>query len=128
MDLLKKDNWWVWLLLAFITGGASCVVLGALLGCLDKNKWYAKGKNWLLGFICFVFPLVIMATIFMIEITAEVAAKLNVPGKELYLSPYMWLLCLIVPFIGWTLLPVVYIYLNIMIIINLKNGEGEQYV
>lgn len=128
MDLLKKENWWVWLLLSFVTGGAACVMLGALLDCFDKNKWYANWKNWLIGFVCLIFPVVIMITILIIEITAESAAKLNIPGKELYLSPYVWLLCLIIPFIGWTMLAVLYLYLNIMIIVNLYRGEGEQYI
>lgn len=128
MDLLKKNNWWVWLLLALMAGGSSCIMLGALLNCFDKDKWYAKGKNWLIGFICFVFPVTIMFAILMVQMTTEAAAKLNVAGKELYLSPYIWLLCLIIPFIGWAMLVILYLYLNIMIIVNLSKGEGEQYI
>lgn len=42
MYLLKRENWWIWLLLAFLSGGSSILVLGALLNIYKKDAWYAK--------------------------------------------------------------------------------------
>ena len=38
----------------------------------------------------------------------ETAKKLNVPGDEIYMTPYSWILCIIIPIIGWILLLVMY--------------------
>lgn len=128
MKILKQENWWIWLLLFFFSGGTSTIVLGALLDVYDKNAWYAKWYYWVLGFVCFIFPFYIMMTVFMITITTKVAAKLDVPGSELYLSPYVWILCLIIPFIGWTLLFIMYLYITIWNIVMLYRGSGEKYI
>lgn len=128
MNLLKRENWWVWLLLTLFTSGGSCVLLGALFDCFDKDAWYAKWENWLIGFICFVFPAVIMAAIFFIEMTCKTAAKLNISGKELYLSPYVWIICIIIPFIGWLLFSVMVLYLTIMVLVKLHDGEAEKFI
>lgn len=128
MKILKQENWWIWLLLFFFSGGTSTIVLGALLDVYDKNAWYAKWYYWVLGFVCFVFPFYIMMVVFMLTISTKVAAKLNVPGSEVYLSPYVWILCLIIPFIGWALLVVMYLYITIWTIVMLYRGNGEQYI
>ncbi len=128
MKLLKRENWWVWLLLFIFGSGASNIFLGALLDVYDKDAWYAKWQNWLLGFACFFFPFFIMIAIFTIQITCQVAGKLNVPGKEIYLSPYIWLLMIIVPVIGWILFTIMIIYTSIWPLVMLYRGEGEQYI
>lgn len=128
MKILKQENWWIWLLLFFFSGGTSTIVLGALLDVYDKNAWYAKWYYWVLGFVCFIFPFYIMMTVFMITITTKVSAKLDVPGSELYLSPYVWILCLIIPFIGWTLLFIMYLYITIWNIVMLYRSSGEKYI
>lgn len=127
MKILKKENWWIWLLLMFFSGGSDVFSLGALLGCYNKDAWYAKGKNWLLGFLCLIFPGIIMIGIFHLQILCLSAAKLDVKGKEIYLSPYIWLLCLIIPFFGWIMFIVMFIYLHIYILIALHDGNGEKY-
>ena len=128
MKILKKENWWVWFLLFLFSGGSSNLVLGALLDCFDKNAWYAKPKNWILGFICFIFPFFIMIAVFQIQILCKANAKLNTPGKELYLSPYIWLACLIVPIFGWILFGVMLIYLEIWPIVMIHKGNAEKYI
>lgn len=170
MDILKKDKWWVWLLLLIGSQGASNIVLGALAGVFNRNEWYAKLKNWLmysipigiifilifgagfslidktdlveleglesitaLGFIvliplCLLYGFGIVFTIFTIQILAKTAAALDVPGKEMYLSPYVWVLFVIVPIIGWILLVVMLIYINIWPLVMLYRGAGEKYV
>lgn len=128
MDILKKQNWWIWLLLMFFSGGSDTFVLGALLDCYDKNAWYAKGKNWLLGFLCFIIPGLIMVAIFHLQILCQTAAKLGVKGTELYLSSYIWLICLIVPIVGWIAFIAMFIYLHIYILVALHDGNAEKYI
>ena len=127
MKLLEQKNWWIWLL-AFLFGNTvSTFMLGALLDVYDKNAWYANKRNWILGALFFIFPVFIMFAIFTIQITCEVANKLGVKGSEYYMSPFVWLLLMIIPIIGWTLLSVMALYLNIWTILALHSGAGEKY-
>ncbi len=128
MDLLKKENWWVWLILTIFTGSASTLLLGALIGCFKKDAWYANWKNWVLGFLILIIPGIVMIGVFVIQMTCEVAAKLEVPGNELYLSPYAWILCLIIPVIGWICFSVMMLYLTIWNIVMLNRGKAERYI
>ena len=128
MKILKQENWWIWLILLIFSQGSSPFVLGALLDVYDKNAWYAKWYYWVIGLVCLIFPAIIMVYVFMIQIICQTAAKLNVPGKEIYLTPYTWILCLIVPVIGWILLIVMFIYLQIWTLVMLYRGEGNKYV
>ena len=128
MSLLDRKNWWLWLFCTIISLNASTIILAALLDCIDTNSWYAKKRNWILGTLCFVIPAIIMLFIFIIQMLCRVSAKLNVPGKELYLSPYVWIIFLIVPLIGWVFFIVTVLYLTIWYLIMLKRGEAEQYI
>lgn len=128
MGLLKKENWGVCLILTLLTEGAFTFVLGYLLKVYDKNAWYANWRYWLIGCLLFFIPAVIMLTVFTIQITVEVAKKLEVPGSEIYGLPYPWILCLIIPIIGWVLFVVMLLYIEIWPIIMLKKGNGEGYI
>ena len=128
MTLLKKENWFIWVILLFITQGISNVVLGVLLEVFDKDAWYAKWQYWVIGFVFLLAPFFVMLLIFSIQITCQTAKKLGVSGSSLYLSPYVWILLIIIPVFGWILLLVMMIYLEIMIFVNLKNGSGEKYI
>ena len=105
----------------------STLVLGAILDVYDKKAWYAKWKNWVIGLIL-ILPIVVMMYAFIIEITSKTAAKLNVKGHEYYLSPYIWIILLIIPIIGWIAFAVLFFYLNIAILVNLYKGYGEKYI
>lgn len=128
MELLKKENWWVWLILTIFTGGSNYIFLAVLLDCYDKDAWYANWKYWLIGFLCLVLPATIMFMVFIIEMTCKAASKLEVPGYEIYLSPYIWLLCMIIPVLGWIFLLVMMLYLTIWPMIKLAKGNGEKYI
>ena len=65
MNLLKKDYWWLWLVLTIFTGGASMIFLASMLGILEKDAWYANWKNWVIATVLFIFPVSIMFTIFI---------------------------------------------------------------
>ena len=127
MDLLKKENWWVWLLLLFFSGGSSSIVLGALLNVYNKNAWYKKWYIWVIGLIL-IIPFYVMVMVFNIDITTKTACKLGVKGSEAYLSPYIWIILLIIPILGWICFIGLLIYLNIAILVKLYNGNGEKYI
>lgn len=127
MKLLKKENWWIWLLLLLFSSGASPIVLAAMLDLLKKDAWYAKWYYWVIGLVL-VLPFIVMIYVLYIELTSKTAAKLEVKGSEYYLSPYIWIIMIIIPFIGWIVFVALYLYLNIAILINLKNGKGEKYI
>lgn len=127
MQVLKKENWWIWLLLLLFSGGSSYIVLGALLDVYNKNAWYTKWYIWILGLL-FIVPFFVMIIVFNIDITTQVAAKLKLGGYEFYLSPYIWLILFIIPIIGWILLIILYLYINIGILVQLYKGYGEKYI
>ncbi len=123
MSILDKKNWWIWLILSILTLNISTLVVAALLDLYDKDAWYSNKRNWILGFLCLILPGLIMLIVFVIQMLCQVSAKLNVPGSELYLSPYVWIIFLIVPIIGWVFLLVTILYLTIWYVIMIKNGE-----
>lgn len=127
MFLLKKEKWWIWLLLFIFSGATSTIVLGALLNVYDKKAWYTKWYIWVIGLVL-IIPFSIIAMIFNLQITSNTAAKLEVKGSEYYLSPYIWIILLIIPVIGWIAFVVLILYLNIAILVNLHKGNGEKYI
>ncbi len=128
MNLLKKENWLVNLILMILSEGAYTFVLGYFLKVYDKNAWYAKWQYWVLGLVFLFFPAFVMLAVFSIQISIEVAKKLNVKGDNIYACPYTWLLCLVVPVIGWIFLIVLSLYIVIWPIVMLYKGEGEKYI
>lgn len=124
MKILKKENWWIWLLLALFGGGSSVIILGALLDVYDKNAWYTKWYIWVLGILAFN----IAPSVFCLQITCKTAAKLDVKGHEYYLSPYIWIIFLIIPVIGWITFIALLLYINIAILVKLHVGNAEKYI
>ena len=128
MNILKKEYWWLWLVMGILSSFTSYILLGYLLGCFDKNAWYGKPKNWIIGALCLFFPFAIMGLIFIIEMTCKSAFKLGVAGKEIYLSPVIWLLLFCIPIIGWLAAIFLALYVTIFPLIELRNGIGEKYI
>lgn len=127
MNILKRENWWIWLLLLLFSGGSSTIVLGALLDTFNKKAWYTKWYIWVLGLI-FIFPFSIMTVVLNIDITTQTAAKLELKGSDYYLSPYIWIILIIIPIIGWMIFVILYLYINIGILVQLYRGFGEKYI
>lgn len=128
MNLLKKENWLACLLLNIISQGLFTFVLAYLMKVYEKDAWYKKWQYWVFGTLCFLFPVFIMLLVFQTQIMVKVASKLEVTGKEIYDNPYTWVICLIVPVIGWILLFVMIIYLEIFTVVALFKGNGEKYL
>lgn len=128
MKLLKKNNWWKNLLLTVACQGLYPLYLAHLLKVYDEDRWYQNWRYWFFAAICFVFPIAVVFLVFLIQITCEVAAKLKVPGSNIYNTPYSWVLCIIVPIIGWALLIVMYLYITIWSVVMLARGIGEEYI
>lgn len=128
MELLNRKYWWAWLLFFLLGSSVTIFILGAFLKVYNPNAWYTKREYWLLGLLCFIFPFFIMLSIFILQITVNVADNLNVAGRHIYTSPFVWLLFIIVPVFGWLMLGFLTVYLNIAILIALAHGEGEKYI
>ena len=129
-DFLKRDRWWFWVLLLLVGGTSFYPIIAGLMidGVYEKDAWYTTWYYWLIGVLCCFLPAVIMFYVFVIQILTRVCEKLEVPGSEIYTSPYSWLLCLIVPVIGWILFAVMLIYLEIFLIVSIYRGKGEKFV
>ena len=128
MGILKRENWWAWLLLGIASSGISIFFLGALLEVYRKDEWYAKWYYWALGIIILLLPAIIMFFIFYIQTLANICKKLEVPGSEIYAYPYAYIICFIVPIIGWVLLAVLLIYIHIWYLVKLYQGKGEKWI
>ncbi len=128
MEVFKRKYWWLWLILFLFSGGMAAVFLAFSLDLFEEDAWYANSKNWLIAFCMLFVPFFIMGIVFTIDMTIQVAAKLELPGKEIYLSPFIWLLCLIIPFLGWIALVVLGFYLEIGILVMIAHGKAEQSI
>jgi len=128
MNLLKKENWWICLLLQILTFGLFTFVLAHYLKVYNEDAWYQNWRYWFFAGICFIFPIMILLLVFIVQITCEVAAKLSVPGYEIYNTPYSWILCIIIPVVGWALLVVMSIYTMIWSIVMLAKGKGMEFI
>lgn len=125
--MLNKNNWFITFILMLIVPPIPVMNLARDLKLFDEKAWYSKWQYWTFGTICLVFPVFILGLVFYIQMLTKVAKKLNVPGSEIYSTPYSYILCIVVPIIGWILLIVMYIYLIVWICVKLLKGEGEKY-
>lgn len=125
--MLKKKNWFIILLLNIITLGLFNFVLAFKLNLYDEEAWYNKWQYWFCASLCLIFPVFIMFIVFLIQITVKVALKLKVDGADIYNSPYSWILCVIIPIVGWSLLFTMFIYLLVFISVVIKDGKGDIY-
>lgn len=128
MNLLTKENWWKNLLLTVALQGLYPLVLAYFLKVYNEDAWYQNWRYWFIAGICFLFPIAVVFMVFLVQITCEVASKLKVPGSEIYNNPYSWILCIIIPLIGWVLLIVMYIYITVWIVVMLARGKGEEFI
>ena len=128
MNILKKKYWSICLILNIITLGLFTFYVGKKLHVYDKKSWYYNKLFWMLGFVCGIIPGIVMFIIFYIEVGCKVCIKLNVPFENYYSYPYIWIVTLIIPIIGWTLFIIMMIYVHFWYIFYLKRGYGEFYL
>lgn len=126
MNLLKKDNCLVYVLLTFLTFGAYAFVIANDLDLYENDAWYTKWYYWILGALLLFIPDLIMLIVLNIEMQIKICLKLNVPGKEYYAIPYTWLLSLIIPLIGWSSFIVMLIHIYYYPAVMIYKGEGEK--
>ncbi len=120
MKTLKKENAIIYLFLNILTFGLYTFYIAYKLDLYDKDAWYSRWYYWVLSFILGIIPGLVMFLVFSIKMGCLVSEKLNVPGKEIYTLPYSWIICLIVPILGWTLFVILYIYVHIWYVFTLK--------
>lgn len=122
---MKRENWWIYLILSILTLGIFTFYVGYKLKVYESNQWYSNKYYWILGFLLGVLPGLVMFLIFLIQIGCTVSLKLNVTGKEIYMYPYPWLICLIVPVLGWTLFIIMYIYTHLWYVFSIRDSYGK---
>jgi hypothetical protein len=122
MKLLKKNNFWIYLLLNIITFGVFNLYIANKLKLKDEDTWYSKWQYWFFGTICLIFPVIIMFIVYVVQMNCKVCSKLKVSGSNIYNTPYSWILFMIVPIIGWILLITMYLYVIIMPSIKVLQG------
>lgn len=128
MNLLKRENWWICLLLNIVTLGLFTFFIAKKLNVYEKGAWYTNWYYWVLGFFFGILPSLIMFLVFSIQIANGVCEKLEVPGREFYVLPYSWLVCIIIPVLGWSLFIILFIYTHIWYTFCLARGTGEKYL
>ena len=120
MIKLKEKNFWIYVVLNVVTFGLFTFYIAYKLDLYDKSAWYYRWYYWVLGFLLGIFPGLIMFLVFSVQIGSLVSARLDVPGKEMYLPPYVWIVSLIVPILGWTLFIILYFYVHFWYLFSLK--------
>ena len=120
MIKLKEKNFWIYVVLNVVTFGLFTFYIAYKLDLYDKSAWYYRWYYWVLGFLLGIFPGLIMFLVFSVQIGSLVSAKLDVRGKEIYLPPYVWIVSLIVPILGWTLFIILYFYVHFWYLFSLK--------
>ncbi len=111
MKVLKKELFIYWIL-NIITLGLFTFYIAYKLNLYEKDVWYCRWYYWVLGFVLGIFPGIVMLLVFSVKIGCLVSGKMNVPGKEIYMLPYPWIICLVVPVLGWTLFILLYLYVH----------------
>lgn len=123
---LKRKDAVIYCVLNLITLGIFNLILAAIFDLYDEQAWYNKWPYWFFSALCLIFPVLVMFIVFIIQMTAKVAKSLDVTGSNIYYNPYSWILCLIIPFVGWVCFIVMFIYLLVFISVNLiRNSEVE---
>ena len=125
--MLKKKNWFIVLLLNILTLGLFNFALAFKLNLYNEDAWYNKWQYWFFASLCLIFPVIVLLIVFLVQMLVKVALKLDIDGENIYGTPYSWIICIIVPVVGWALLITMFIYLLVFIAIALKNGKGEKY-
>jgi len=67
-----------------------------------------------------------MYIVFQMEMQIKICEKLNVKGHEIYSLPYHWILCLIVPILGWSIFIVMNLHITYYPAVMIHKGEGEK--
>lgn len=128
MRYLRKKNWFICFLLNLVTLGMFTFYIGKKLDVYEDDAWYCNFSFWVISFLLGIIPSIFLFVVFNIEIGSRVCEKLSVPFDKYYSYPYIWILFLIVPVIGWSLFIVFYIYVHFWYIFYLERGYGEKYI
>ena len=123
---MTRKEAYICCILNIITLGLFSLLLAGIFDLYDQDAWYNKWPYWFFSTLCLIFPVVVTFVVFYIQILTVVAKHFNVDGSDIYGTPYSWILCLIVPFVGWVCFVVMLIYLLVFIDVNLiKNSEVQ---
>ena len=121
---MKRKEAIIYTILNIITLGFFNLILASIFDLYNEEAWYNKWYYWFFASLCLIFPVFVMFIVFLIQIITIVAKKLDVHGSSLYETPYTWILCLIIPIVGWICFTVMLIYL--LVFINVKLIENSE--
>lgn len=125
MKLLKKNNFWIYLILNVITCGIFNLYIARKLNLKKDDEWYSKWQYWFFGTVCLIFPVFLMFIVYVVQMNCKVCNKLKVSGSNIYNTPYSWILFIIIPIVGWALLITMYLYVIIMPSIKVLQGNEK---
>lgn len=125
MKLLKKNNFWIYLILNVITCGIFNLYIARKLNLKKDDEWYSKWQYWFFGTVCLIFPVFLMFIVYVVQMNCKVCNKLKVSGSNIYNTPYSWILFIIIPIVGWALLITMYLYVIIMPSIKVLQGSEK---
>lgn len=127
MSLLKKENAWCYVLITLLSCGVFTFALASDMHLYEEDAWYKKWYTWFLGVLFLIFPAIIMLIVLNIKMQIEICKKLGVKGEKYYGYPYLWILCLIVPILGWSCFLVMLFHIYFYPAVMISQGFGEQY-
>ncbi len=83
MNLLKKENWFVWLILLFLSYGMSNFALASTLDVYEETPWFlkwAKNKNDLFKLLAILITLtiILLLTFYSTQITELIYESTNI--------------------------------------------------
>lgn len=125
MKLLKKNNFWIYLILNVITCGIFNLYIARKLNLKKDDEWYSKWQYWFFGTVCLIFPVFLMFIVYVVQMNCKVCNKLKVSGSNIYNIPYSWILFIIIPIVGWALLITMCLYVIIMPSIKVLQGSEK---
>lgn len=128
MKYLRRKYWFICFLFNLVSLGMFTFYIGKKLDVYEKDAWYFNLSFWIISFLLGIIPSIFLFILFNIEIGCKVCKKLSVPFEKYYSYPYIWILFLIIPVVGWSLFIVLYIYVHFWYILYLKRGYGEKFI
>ena len=132
-----KDNYLLTIIGYLFFGIYYSIFLACGSSIYKKSAWYTKWFYWVLSFVLFGVPFIIISTLFAIWTTYKLAGLVDSEFDELYTNPLVWMTSISIGIYVFYLLPIsnldylwsgllynpVSLYLYFIIIKYTKRGE-----
>lgn len=128
MSLLKKGNWLLYALVTILSIGGYTFYLAYEMDLFDQDEWYYKWEYWTFATLACILPAIIMLLVLNIQMAIKISVKFNTAYQKIYNTPYSWILCLIIPVLGWSTLIVMLIHVYLYPAVMIHAGVGDKYL